>query len=293
MPLPNFFVIGAMKAGTTALYYNLKQHPQIFMSPVKEPNFFALEGQDSYTTLEWDEYSYTDFNSYCSLFDNVRNEIAIGEASHSYLYIPSAHERICRIVPHASFICILRNPVDRAYSHYLYLLRDGWEPITNFERALEEEETRIKNNIPFGHYFRRGLYYQQLKWYFDSFDPSRIKIYLYEEFTQDPARFTQKMYQFLGVNSDFIPDASIRRNPSGIPKNKLIHALFVKPNPLKAFIQPFLPDEMYRLATRIRDRNLVKPELSFETRRALLERYREDILNLQDLLQRDLSVWLQ
>lgn len=291
--MPNFFIIGAMKAGTTALYFTLKQHPDIFMSPIKEPNFFAFEGQEKPIFVEGEEVIYTELAEYRALFDRSNGKKAIGEASHAYLYIPEATHRIRLTVPDARLICILRNPVDRAYSHYLYLLRDGYEPIDTFEHALNKEDSRIADHQQLGHYFHRGLYSQQLKRYFDDFPRDQIKVYLYEELTNNPITLAQDIFKFLGVSDAFIPEVSIKRNPSGVPKNKWLHALLVKPNPAKSFFQPLLSERLYRVATQIRDQNLVKPELSPELRTKLIARYRDDILCLQDQIGKDLSAWLQ
>src|SRR3712207_4104321 len=131
MTLPNFLVIGAMKSGTTALYYYLEQHPEIYMSPVKEPNFFSQENAAD---------TVTHIGTYEQLFKGASGKKAIGEASHSYLYEPRAAAEIRRYVPKVKLIAILRNPIDRAYSHFLHMVRSGTEPLDDFAQALREEE---------------------------------------------------------------------------------------------------------------------------------------------------------
>src|SRR5918997_468574 len=158
MTLPNFLIIGAMKSGTTALYYYLEQHPQIYMSPVKEPNFFCSGGQEG-----WESKSVTRIRAYQYLFKDVSDEKAIGEASHCYLYEPQAVARIQEHLPDAKLVAILRNPVDRAYSHFLHMVRNGTEPLTDFGQALEEEEIRADPHRRFQDYIGRGLYYGQLR----------------------------------------------------------------------------------------------------------------------------------
>ncbi len=123
MTMPNFLIVGAMKCGTTALYYYLEQHPQIFMSPVKEPNFFCFEGREGLDSGN----SITDIAAYRGLFRGVSSERAIGEASHCYLYEPRAVERIKHYTPDARLIAILRSPIERAYSHFLHAVRNGTE----------------------------------------------------------------------------------------------------------------------------------------------------------------------
>ncbi len=156
MAMPNFLIIGAAKAGTTALYSYLKQHPQIYMSPEKEPHFFAFEGEQpnfggTAGKQEWlNRTVITDIETYRKQFQKVSREIAIGEASALYLYIPKAVERINHYIPDVKLITILRNPIERAYSAFLFQIRDELEPITDFAQALEEEKIRInKNWYPF------------------------------------------------------------------------------------------------------------------------------------------------
>ena len=169
MTMPNFFIVGAQKAGTTSLYYYLKQHPQIYMSPRKEPHFF--EG------MHWDFYRpgrmalpVTDLADYQALFEGVTDEKAIGEASASYLYSPKAPTLIKRSIPYARLIAILRNPADRAYSNFLHCVRAGRESIVDFAEALRVEEGRIKGNWgPLWHYKQKGFYYAQVKRYLDTF----------------------------------------------------------------------------------------------------------------------------
>jgi hypothetical protein len=298
MTMPNFLIIGAMKAGTTALYSYLKQHPEIYMSPVKEPNFFAFESERLNFSAPQDKKginrtSITSIDSYRALFLGVTSEKAIGEASHWYLYSPKAPGRIQHHVPKMKLIVVLRDPVERAYSQFLHFIRDGQEPLTDFARALQEEETRIRNNWAFGRYASRGFYHAQLIRYFDAFDRSQIKIYLYEDFRDDPNGVLPDTFRFLGVNEAFVPEMSVRPNVSGVPNNRALHALLTKPERIKAILKPYLSPKVLRFARALRDRNLAKPQLAQEERRQMVEVYREDILQLQDLIGRDLSKWLE
>nr|MDJ0649638.1 sulfotransferase [Xenococcaceae cyanobacterium MO_188.B19] len=186
MIMPNFLIIGAAKAGTTSLYNYLKEHPQIYMSPVKEPRFFYLMNEKLDFRGPGDENilnsSTSDLEDYSTLFQGVSNEIAIGEASSMYLYHPKTPKRIKSYVPDVKMITILRDPVERAYSHFLMNVKNGLEPLTDFVQVLQEEEIRIRSNWGSNwHHKARGFYYSQVKRYFDIFDRSQIKIYLYED----------------------------------------------------------------------------------------------------------------
>ena len=300
MTMPNFLIIGAAKSGTTSLYYYAKQHPEVYMSPIKEPKFFALQGEDLDFRGPGDQERMqnnwiTTFEDYLELFRGVTDENAIGEASNLYLYDPKAAARIRRYVPQVKLIAILRDPAERAYSNFLYMIRRGREPLAAFPAALREEERRILNNwMPSWHYKRSGFYYAQLSRYFDEFSTSQIKVYLLEELTADPGCVLQDLFEFLGVDGTFVSDVSERHNPSGIPRRKALHRFLTKPNAIKTALKAVVPPGMSRRTTlRIRNQNLVRPTLSPEVRTELIATYRDDILKLQDLIGRDLSKWLE
>jgi DNA-binding TFAR19-related protein (PDSD5 family) len=299
MTMPNFLIIGAAKAGTTSLYHYLKQHPQVYLSPMKEPKFFALEGQD----LDFGgpggqeilrRSSVIDLAAYQRLFAGVSKERAVGEASTLYLYSAEAPKRIKHYIPDAKLVAILRNPVERAYSNYLYMVRKGEELSRDFREALGEEEKRIHDNwMPTWHYQRRGLYFAQLKRYYDLFDAGQIKVYLYEDLSTDAAGLLKDMFQFLDVDETFLPKMSTKYNISGVPKNKALHNFLLKPHLIKSVLRPLLSASWRkRLSMSLSNRNLVRPTLPEEVRKQLLEIYRDDILRLEVLLARDLSKWL-
>ena len=295
--MPNFLIIGAMKAGTTALYSYLEQHPEVYMSPVKEPNFFCFEDETLDFRAPQDQEginrtSVTGIDDYGALFGGVRGEAAIGEASHWYLYHPKAPERIRRHVPGARLIAVLRNPVDRAYSQFLHFVRDGQEPLTDFARALEEEDRRIRAHWAFGRYASRGFYYAQLKRYYDLFDRSQIQVHLYEDLKSDAQGLLRDTFRFLEVDPDFVPELSVQPNVSGIPRNRVLHEVLTGSGRTKAVLKQHLPAGVLRLANGLKNRNLTKPQLSPELRLRMTEMYREDILSLEGLIDRDLSAWL-
>ncbi|WP_446384391.1 sulfotransferase family protein [Coleofasciculus sp. E2-BRE-01] len=297
MRLPNFLVIGAAKAGTTSLYYYLKQHPQIFMTTRKEPRFFALKD----IQLDFrgpaqgiNKTSVTNYNEYCNLFNEVTNEIAIGEASTIYLYDPRAPKLIKHYIPDVKLIAILRDPIERAYSSFSHLTRDGYETLT-FLQALREEKARILDNWPhLWHYRESGFYYEQLKRYFEIFSKQQLKIYLYEDLKSNSIAVVQDIFIFLGVDDSFIPDLT-KQNESGKPKSRLLIYLFKRNNFLKSLLKPFF-FQAWRNYIRSKALKLnlePMPHLPLEVRQELVEIYRKDILKVQDLIQRDLSKWIE
>jgi len=300
MTLPNFLIIGAGSSGTTSLYHYLKQHPDIFMSPIKEPRFFYLEGEQLNFRGPGDQQiirsSVTNPEDYQKLFEGVTNETATGEASPIYLNSARASERIRHYLPEAKLIAILRNPVDRAYTNFLNKVQQGREPFTDFREALQEEEKRIRANwMNSWHYVQRGFYHTQLRRYFDRFPRDQIKIYLFEELVADPVNLLQDIFRFLGVKEDFIPDVSLKHNVSKTPKFRTLYAMLKKRNRFTATAGSLFGKERLRsLVTKVLRFNFCKPRvLPKEVRKQLIEVYREEILKLQDLINRDLSKWLE
>lgn len=294
--LPNFLIIGAAKAGTSSLYYYLKQHPDIYMSPVKETNFLALEGEElSYQGPDQgiNKTSITKLEDYQNLFAAVTNEKAVGEASPIYLDSQKAIENVHKYLPEAKLIAILRNPVTRAFSSYSHLMRESLETIP-FRAALDKEAERI--NLRWSHlyyYKQKGFYYQYLQRYFNEFERNNIKVYLFEDLNYNTLEIVQDIFKFLNVDSSFIPNLT-RKNVSGIPQNRFIYDLFTKKNALKSNLKPLFPKKIRRNLHDLVTRKTLKPkpEMDLTTKEYLIDLYREDILNLQDLLNRDLSHWL-
>ncbi len=297
--VPNFLIIGAAKSGTTALYHYLKQHPQVFMCPVKEPKFFAHEGRMPRWSGPGDE-SYltstvTDLATYLALFHEARDEKALGEASTQYLYMERAPERIRHYLPRARLLAILRNPADVAFAVFLHKRRENLEPFSSFEQALAAEEERMRANwSPFWFYKQRGFYHDYLARYFGRFDARQIKVLLYDDFQREPLSVLRAIFSFLEVDEGFAPDMSYRPNLSGVPKSRALHKWLEKSDAGKyaPANSSIVEKTRWRVTRDLRRWNLSKPQLSSETRRLLMNDYREDVLRLQDLIGRDLSHWL-
>ncbi len=299
MPLPNFFIIGAAKAGTTGLYHTLKQHPQIYMSPVKEPRYFILkDGIPDYCGPGDQKIlrnSILTYEEYTRLFEDARHETALGEATVGYLaYSSKAAPSIKQYVPHARLIAILRQPADRAYSHYLMHFATGRE-ILSFPQALAVEEERQSNNWAKGwRYKGNGYYHRLLQPFYHLFPSGQIRIYLYDDWKAKPAQMLQDLLRYLGVDESFTP-AVIQRNTSWLPRSRAVQALLSGSNPLKIWLKRWLPPQLWRGVSKqiFRYNQKRPPRIDPEIRRQLTAEYRDDLLALQDLIQRDLSDWLK
>jgi len=296
--MPTFLLIGAAKSGTTSLYHYLDQHPDIFMSPVKEPNFFAFEGHPVNFQGPGDQrcnaVSVTCLEEYQKLFEDAEHATARGEASPSSLHYPNAPRRIRHYVPDVQLIAILRNPVERAYSNYTMMRLNEREQL-DFAAALDAEAKRIEAGWSyFWRYQCLGFYYQQLSRYYERFDADQILVVLYDDLVADAHQLMKKVYDFLRVDRAFTPDTSLHHNPSGIPRLRWLRWMMRPERPFGSVIRILLPQKLRtRLGAFVYRLNLKKPPISPQMRRALISVYRDDILQLQNLIGRDLTDWIK
>jgi hypothetical protein len=264
--LPNFMVIGAAKSGTTSLYNYLAQHPDIFMSAIKEPNFFALEGGRPNLKGPLDEArifnlahrkTVTARTDYEALFAGAGGAKAVGEASPRYLYSPLAAAAIADACGPIRVIAILREPVARAWSHFEMNRRRGLEPIGDFEAALDAEAGRMAEGFEWDwHYLAVGRYAGQLERYIDRFGAANVLVLLYEDLAREPAATLARCFAFLGVDPAFRPDMEER------------HLVGLEPGRGPLSRLAFAPEDttLGRLAIR-----MVPPKLGYRTQ-LLLQR---------------------
>lgn len=303
MARPHFLILGTQKAGTTSLHNYLGQHPSIFMCPVKESNFFALEGRSvtdfagpgDQRALSGSKYvtTITDWDEYTSLFDQAPPEAThFGEACPLYLYHPQAAERIKHYLPDVHLFAILRNPVDRAYSGYLMMKRAGREPAPTFREAIEREEQRKEKPWEFSWYYKDvGMYAEQLSRYYERFDAEQITIYLFSEFAESPFAVTQDICTTLGLTK-YSFSTSVRRNTSGVDRSSIISALLADGSWLRKVASALIPASIRKtLYHRIEAANRKKPRLSDADRAYVDSHFEPMISRLESLIERDLSHW--
>ena len=288
MTLPTFIVIGVAKGGTTSIYRYLDQHPEIFMCPEKGTNFFGYEDARDWMWHDEGEppllrhFKVTTLEDYEAVFAGVTSERAVGEVSPQYFRCPTAARRIHEVIPRVRLIASLRNPADRAFSGFLMRTRRG-ETVGDPHVELTAEASHVKE----------GFYYARLKRYYDVFDRKQIKIYLFDEFRKSPADLVRDLFGFLGVDTDFVPDTTVRHNPANVPKSAVLNRILYQPRVIRG-VKAVLPARLEKTAKRLRQRNL-SPAPSFppDLRAELLDLYREDILRLEELTDRDLSGWFE
>ncbi|MDZ4728854.1 MAG: sulfotransferase [Xanthomonadales bacterium] len=267
MILPNFLIIGANKAGTTSLHNYLDQHPEIFMSKIKEPMYFALAGRSLATNLPQEEKvlsgGVTILQEYANLFEGAGDAIAIGEASTAYLANPSCAKLIQAVIPEVKLIAVLRDPIRRAFSNYRMYCRWGFER-RSFKKCIKDELSGKNERLPQGQqYIRLGMYGGAISQYLQIFPRERVRIYLYEQFAQDSAAILKDICAFLDVSDSYNFDTNVRLHEDKPSKNFF------------EYINVFGS----------------KGKLLSSDVRVLKSYYRSDIELLEKLLAIDLSVW--
>lgn len=281
--LPNLLIVGAAKSGSTLLADCLGQHPEIYMSPVKEPHYFVPN------------LAVDSLEEYCSLFNNATQEKIRAEASTGYLYSEDAAKAIKKNLPNTKIIMILRNPVEMAFSYWAFMSRRGNET-ESFETAIATQDQRWSEEFmasrvgwPYSYlYIERAKYYHQVKRYLDLFGRDQVKVLIFEEFLQAPQKSFIEIFNFLEVTSSFKPQIK-QVNPGGVIRSKQIEWIIQQEFPLIKNIIPLVWRDKIR--TFMRDVNVKtgeKPVLSPEMRQKLTKMFSEDVNLLESLLGRKL-----
>jgi len=296
MAFPNFIVIGAARSGTTSLHHYLGQHPQVFMCPVKEPNYFAFDGELGELRGpgigHLIDHSVVDREDYLALFRAVRDEKAIGEISPRYMITEGCAERIRQSIAGVRLIAILRHPVERAWSSFIGHRKDGWETCENFRDAFAAEPSRKAAGQSMGLHFSTGLYADQLERYFRQFSRQQIRVVLYEDLLKDPASLMAGLFGFLQVDPDIKVDVSVRHNPSGEFRNPRIAWLWRNSEKIRRGVRGAIPESWRNRAYSHVTGSLVRTELPSSLRAEFSEYFRDDIRRLSALIDRNLDHWL-
>lgn len=300
MTLPNFLFIGAPRSGTTYIYHCLKQHPGIFLPTLKEPSFFSYDPEnpkfaDLYDKLDA-AYGYKlvrSMEEYVNIYSEVKNEQVIGDSSANYISFPGTADRIHEHIPDAKILASLRNPVDAICSLYNWAYMNQLIPMP-FTSLSVKEQLKVIDDFKEIH-FNPYMYNQHLSEYFSLFDRSKMKIIIFEEWIKDKAKGVQDIFDFLEVDAtcpinykvdEFKSDMGV----SSFPKRVMRRLSF----DLVKIIRPFSKNIAQTFKRKIKKKFATKPPpITSETRSELLKLYRDDILKLQDLLDKDLSLWLE
>jgi hypothetical protein len=288
--LPNFFIVGARKCGTTSLYFYLKKIPGVYMSPVKELFFFAPHAvqTDAFDVIR-------DKKEYLRFFEKARGYIAVGEATPIYLWDLDSPKLIQQAVPNARIIILLRDPIERAYSQYLRVIKYSGMKASFYDELMRDYKSQEKLYGTSQLYVEMGMYYEQVKRYFDIFGREKVKVIIFEEFIQHKEQTVNEVLAFLGVN--YAVTAAIRGhyNPDSVPRSPLSRWIFAFFRRLRARnikfykILALLPDSLVQLALeKILFKRTQKPNMEPEAFKFLQEIYHDDVLRLESLLGRSL-----
>ena len=292
MSLPNYLFIGAAKSATTTFFDILKKHEDIFVPKFKEPHFFNID-ENYLKGLDWYKKTY---------FKDINNESIIIDFTPTYLYYKLCAERIFdSLGPNVKFVIILRNPVDRAYSHYNHSKRDGHE-VSSFEDAIKLENERIekfrdKNDFLSElrcSYISHGLYFEMISAYLKYFDLNNFFIINFEsEVVQNLDQTLLKLSKFLKLDLSNL-DYEIHSNKSGKPKYKLLQNIITNNNLFRKILKMIVPQKQRQIIrNKIKNFNkedFVYLQLSEDKRRQLFEKYfRKDIMKLENLIGKKMN----
>jgi hypothetical protein len=232
-------------------------------------------------------------HDYEALFAEAEGRTAIGEVSPVYLQARSAPAKIKVMYPEIKLIAILREPVSRAYAHFMGRRRDGLERRADFaEVAREELAMPLPDDVAFGHYLGCGRYHHFLRGYFDAFPREQIRVYLYDDLQANAEALVANLFQFLGVDPSVRPDMRTRYGRTGIPANPVARFVWARSVSVRTALRPWLPRAVRDLVAPVFTRSLARPALDPALRRQLREVFRDDLARLEQLLERDLSHWM-
>ncbi len=256
---PNLFVIGAQRAGSTSMWRYLRAHPEIYMSEVKEPGFLCFDGGRPVFSHVGDPTFYdqivTDSQDYLKLFEAGSEARYRGESSSFYLYFEESRRTLAERYPDARLVVILRDPVDRAWSSYVYLRRLGGETLDDFGKALAAEPTRIEQNYePLFHYAAASRYLDQLTALFEHFDRSQVHIMTLEHLQSDPAGAMAQLFRFLGIDPDADVGADIQHNSAARSRFPMVDKV-LSPGFLPQSLADRIPRDLKDRAVAIRERS--------------------------------------
>jgi hypothetical protein len=314
---PNFFVVGAPKTGTTSIAAFLERHPEIYVSPIKEPHHFSTDIRMVDFSPEFRAAVYLDVSDYLSrvplpkkhnaiiddlgqylgLFREVTTERVVGELSTGYLYSSRAAENLSRFNPDAKIVMILRQPVERAYSHFLMNVRDFWDYDSGFLDALDRDFSSTEKGWGRSHlYVELGLYSAQVARYLKFFPRDQVKIYFYEDLVGSQMAVLENLSEFLGVdfgawveNVDSIP----RENVAALPKLAVGKTGLAVMNKYGRRLAKLLPQNAKTWIRQALRSAAPPPKLAAGDFNAALKYFEDDIERLSALTGRDLQSWIR
>jgi hypothetical protein len=267
--LPQFIIIGAVKAATTWIAHQLRQHPDIYL-PGPEPHYFSTE---YHRGIDW----------YAGLFAEARPDQMIGEKSADYLAHPEAPRRIARTLPDVPLIVQLRNPIERAYSDYCMLYRRG--------TVGRRPERYLRSGSTLPRFLEDGLYHRHLARFLEYFPREKIEVILHEEIRQQPEAVIARVSRHIGIDVR-ISEAAVaaRVNDGEVPLLPLTLRRLL--SPAKDAVGPWRDQPWFQTVRNALARTPSYPPLTDDLRKRLRDYYAADVQELGRMLSRDMTSWL-
>lgn len=299
MRKPNFFIVGAPRCGTTALYFYLKQHPDVYMCDQKEPYYFSTdfhEESDKYFK-RMIRFPIRNKEQYLKLFMEANKEKIVGEGTSEYLYSKEAAKNIYKFNREAKILISVRNPIDFLYSIHSNLISWGGEDILDFKTALDIEPKRLKGNyLPKGLLWPSSLYYserikfsEQITRYHDLFSENQVKISIYDDFKKDNLKTYRSVLEFLNVDINFIPHMKIL-NRNKKPRFNFINRIFAILGDTS--VKNIFPITMRKSLRKLNMKYVKRKPLDSNLSRELIIKTSPEVEKLSELLHIDLlELW--
>lgn len=306
MKKPNLFIVGHPRTGTSSLHDYLNQHPDVFMSPIKEPNYFARDFHEESDNFHKKKlyFPFRTENQYLSLYRKWGDEKIAGEASATSLYSKVSAERIAGFNKDAKIIMMFREPVDFLFSYHSTAIFSLGENFLDFRKALSVEQERKQGKLlgkrvltpSFLYYSEFIKYEKQVKRFLSFFSTDQLKIIIFDDFKKETDRIHGDILRFLDVDTGFVPDFTIV-NPykKNVKWPRLKYYLFDSPY-FRKTQRLLLPYGLYAKLVRIYKKTIqsstAKSNIDLNLKKELMKKYKGEVERLGDLLQRDLvGLW--
>jgi len=303
MALPDFLIIGAPKAGSTALHEALAPHPQLFLCTPKEPKFFLTDGRppdrsgqrgpgDAHSAREW-IWRQSDYEA---LFDPAPPGTLRGESTPFYLWDKASHYRIKSLLPNVKLIAVVRDPIDRAHSNWAHLWCDGLEPESDFVTAFSLEQERIDAGFaPFWRYGELGRYGEQLAHLFTVFDRSQVFLMRYRQLVSEPQAVLDRICAFLGIEPGIVEVAPPSNVKYWVPPTS-VNRVLRRTVRSGAWVGGHFPPQYWRevekrLLTVLHRGGGQRPRLTIGERAALLPYFAGDTELLESVTGESFADW--
>lgn len=298
--LPTFLVVGAGRSGTTGLVEGLRTHPGVFVTQPKEPHYFALHGQapdfrgpgDAATI---NRVAVTDESAYLALFPDEHDYLALGDGSVSTLYYADRSvAEIKRINPQMRVVAILRDPIERAYSSYLYMRARGFEPCDNMLDALADEARRRDERWHhLWHYEAMSYYAEDVATLQRELGRDHVGVWFYDDLVADFTATVSSVLRFLGLPPDAAEGSGVPRvNVSGTPRLEIVQraiAAATRNEPLRRTVKR---TTSFRFRERIRTSSLRPSEVPPDVRQHFAGTFDADLATLASLVGGDVPTWV-